>query len=82
MTLCTIKTIEFTICKSRKVQIIFGGGGITSDDGAILLNQADKIIGLTKRIVSNTNECRCKSKVNHSIGDMLRQMALPWVMKI
>lgn len=73
MTLCTTKTIEFTRCKTRKVQANFNGGEITSDAGAILLNRADKIIGLTKRISSTINDPRCKGKVNHKIGDILRQ---------
>ena len=73
MTLCTTKTIEFTRCKNRKVQANFNGGEITSDAGAILLNRADKIIGLTKRIASSINDLRCKGKIDHQAGDILRQ---------
>ena len=73
MTLCTTKTIEFSRCKSRKVQLNFDGGEITSDAGAMLLNRADKIINLTNRIAATTNDCRCKGKINHKISDMLRQ---------
>ena len=62
MTLCTTKTIEFSRCKSRKVQANFNGGEITSDAGAILLNRADKIIGLTKRIAATVNDSRCKGR--------------------
>ncbi len=58
MTLCTMKKIEFTRCKSRKVHANFNGGEITSDAKAILLNRADKIIGLTKRIASTINDPR------------------------
>ncbi|MFH2060072.1 MAG: IS1380 family transposase [Pseudomonadota bacterium] len=73
MTLCTTKTIEFIRCKSHKVQANFNGGEITSDAGAILLNRADKMIGLTKRIASAINDPRCKSKIDHKAGDILRQ---------
>ncbi len=73
MTLCNTKTIEFTRCKGRKVQANFDGGEITSDAGAILLNRADKMIGLTKRIASAINDPRCKGKIDHKAGDILRQ---------
>ena len=73
MTLCNTKTIEFSRCKSRKVQVNFNGGEITSDAGAILLNRADKLINLTDRIAASVNDSRCKGKVTHKIGDMLRQ---------
>jgi len=73
MTLCTTKLIEFSRCKSRKVQLNFDGGEITSDAGAILLNRADKMIGLTKRIASSINDPRCKGKIDHKAGDILRQ---------
>lgn len=73
MTVCTTKTIGFTRCKNRKVEVNFTGGEITSDAGAILLSRADKMINLTKRIAANINDQRCKGKVDHSIGDILRQ---------
>ena len=73
MTLCNTKTIEFTRCKGRKVQANFKGGEITSDAGAILLNRADKMIGLTKRIAVTINDPRCKGKIDHKAGDILRQ---------
>jgi len=73
MTLCNTKTIEFSRCKNRKIQLNFDGGEITSDAGAILLNRADKMINLTNRIAAIINDPRCKSKVDHKAGDLLRQ---------
>lgn len=71
MTVCTTKTIEITRCKRRKVQANFNGGEITSDAGALLLKQADKMIGLTKRIA--INDPRCKGKIEHDVKDIFRQ---------
>ena len=71
MTLCTTKTIEITRCKRRKIQANFNGGEITSDAGALLLKLADKKTGLTKRIA--INDQRCKGKIDHEAGDILRQ---------
>jgi len=73
MTVCTTKPIEITRCKGRKVQVNFDGGEITSDAGAILLNRADKKIGLTKRIAPFINDSRCRGKISHKAEDMLRQ---------
>ena len=39
MIFCNTKTIEFSRCKNRKIQLNFDGGEITSDAGAILLNR-------------------------------------------
>jgi len=73
MTLCNTKTIEFSRCKRQKIQLNFDGGEITSDVGAILLNRVDKMINLTNRIASTANDPRCKGKIDHSIGDLIRQ---------
>lgn len=73
MTVCNTKTIDFTRCKNRKVQVNFDGGEITSDAGAVLLSRADKMINLTRRIEAGINDHRCQGKIDHKIGDILRQ---------
>lgn len=73
MTLCNTKPIELSRCKGRKIQLNFDGGEITSDAGALLLNRVDKMINLTDRIASTANDSRCKGKIDHTIGDMIRQ---------
>lgn len=73
MTVCTTKTIEFSRCQRRKVQVNFGGGEITSDAGVLLLQQADKLINLTGRIASTANDPRNQDKIKHTIEAMLRQ---------
>lgn len=73
MTVCTTKTIEFSRCQRRKVQVNFEGGEITSDAGAMLLKQADKLINLTGRVASTANDPRNQDRITHSIHDMLRQ---------
>ncbi len=73
MTLCTTDTIDFSTCKSRKVQADFTGGEITSDAGVLLLSEADKRIKLTERIAKMIPDTRCKGKTRHSMRDLLRQ---------
>ncbi len=73
MTICTKKSISYSRCNRRKVQVNFGGGEITSDGGVMLLQQVDKCINLTDRIASTANDPRDRKKITHSIKDMLRQ---------
>lgn len=73
MTVCSNQDLEFTRCKSRKVQANFNGGNITSDGGVMLLKQTDKLINMTPRIAAMIDDPRCKGKVDHPIVDMLRQ---------
>jgi len=55
------------------VQANFDGGEISSDAGAILLRQADKIINLTDRIAATAFDPRNQKKINHTILAMLHQ---------
>lgn len=73
MTVCTTKTIEFSRCQRRKVQVNFGGGEITSDAGVLLLQQVDKLINLTDRIAATANDPRNQDRIKHTIESMLRQ---------
>ncbi len=49
MTDCNPHSIAFPHCKGRLVEASFSGGAITSDGGAVLLRQADRMLGLTDR---------------------------------
>ncbi len=49
MTDCNLEPIRFPSCKGRLVEASFSGGAITSDGGAVLLRQADRMLGLTDR---------------------------------
>lgn len=73
MTNRTTGSIRFTSCKKRKVEAEFGGGEISSDAGAMLLSEADKMIGLCDRVASIVDDPRIKNKCKHSFRDLLRQ---------
>lgn len=73
MTDCIPKKIEFPPCKNRKVEAEFSGGNVTSDGGALLLSEADRITGLTKRIAGKIRDPRRQESCEHSVLDMLRQ---------
>ena len=44
---CNLEPIRFPSCKGRLVEASFSRGAITSDGGAVLLRQADRMLGLT-----------------------------------
>ena len=65
--------IEFSPLKRRKVEAEFSGGEITSDAGPLLLRQADRQLGLLKKVASVVDDRRRQELVQHSLLSMLRQ---------
>ncbi len=51
----------------------FSGGAITSDGGAVLLRQADRMPGLTDRAAQALTDTRRKASCRHSLLTMIRQ---------
>jgi hypothetical protein len=70
---CTSNTLQFPSCKSKKVELNFKGGHVTSDGGVLLLRQVDQRIGLTTAVAKAFNDEREPSKIQHSIQDLIRQ---------
>lgn len=70
---CTPKKVEFPPCKNRRVEAEFSGGNVTSDGGALLLREADRITGLTEHIAGEIEDTRRKGSCDHSVLDMIRQ---------
>jgi DDE family transposase len=66
---------EFTFPFRGKKDICcrFDGGEITSDAGLLFLAQADRKLGLTKRLTEQIVDRREQSKVTHSVVDLLRE---------
>lgn len=70
---CTTTTDLFPACKSRKVEVDFEGGDITSDAGSLLLRQMDRKIGLTWDLNKVLDDPRRKGSCEHTQLAMLRQ---------
>ena len=51
----------------------FAGGAITSNGGAVLLRQADRMLGLTEQAARVLDDPRRKASCRHSARSMLRQ---------
>jgi hypothetical protein len=73
MTDCNQLVLRFPECKSKKVQVSFDGGEVTSDGGLLLLRQADRALGLTRALARSLGERRRKRSCRHSQLSLLRQ---------
>jgi len=73
MTECSTQLSLFPTCKSRKIQIDFDGGDITSDGGGLLLRQADRKLKLTLGLARLLNDPRRKKSCDHRQLHLLRQ---------
>jgi hypothetical protein len=73
MTECTPNRDLFPACKSRKIEVSFDGGHISSDGGSLLLRQMDRKLGLTRKIDKVLFDPRRQASCSHSQLTMLRQ---------
>jgi Transposase DDE domain group 1 len=73
MTECNQTEFPFEAHFSRQVVGRFDGSQLTTDGGALLLRQADRKIGLLKRVVSCFRDARQPERVEHELGELLAQ---------
>lgn len=73
MTNCKRESIYFPANKSKKVELNFKGGDVTSDGGVLLLREIDRKLGLTKQIANFIPDSRDQRYVEHSIEKILAQ---------
>ena len=70
---CTGQLFLFPACKSRKIQVDFQGGQITSDGGSLLLRQVDRRTNLTRQVTRQLADPRVKGRCRHRYLQMVRQ---------
>jgi Transposase DDE domain group 1 len=70
---CIPSQLEFPPVEGRAVVASFDGGAITSDAGALLLNQTDQAIRLTERFAACFTDDRTAELVEHSVQTLLLQ---------
>ena len=73
MTKCTLNSEVFPGINRKKIAVDFNGGHVSSDGGVLLVQAADKRLGLTERIAKRLEETRSSGKIVHSLLSMLRQ---------
>jgi len=73
MTQCNQSQFEFEAHFSRRVVAEFTGARLTTDRGALLLREADRKIGLLRRVVSCFRDARDPQRIEHELSEMLVQ---------
>jgi hypothetical protein len=73
MTECKQESFSFAAHFSRRVEVSFTAGQVSSDGGALLLRQTDGRIGLLKRVASCFMDRRSPLFIQHPLSEMLSQ---------
>ena len=73
MTECTQESFDFPVCKRRRVEATFDGGDITSDAGVLLLQQADRRLGLSMAVAKALHDPRRRASCAHGLDSLIRQ---------
>ena len=73
MTECIQSQFEFEAHFSRQVVGRFDGSRLTTDGGGLLLRQADRKIGLLKRLAACFTDTRQPERIEHGLHEMLAQ---------
>ena len=73
MTDCNQSNFEFGASGGRQVTARFDGGTISSDGGAVLLQQTDRRLRLLERFSQCFLDGRNQSMVEHSVAEMVAQ---------
>ena len=73
MTECNQTTFPFEGHFSRRVVVKFDGAQMTTEGGALLLREADRKIGLLKRVAACFTDTRDPQRIEHGLSEMLAQ---------
>lgn len=72
-TQCNAQQLEFSSVEKRRVVAAFDGGRISSDAGALLLQRADRRLGLLDRLADCFEDRRDAGLIEHSVRTLLGQ---------
>ena len=70
---CSAAQLEFEAFDGRRVVAAFDGGAVTSDAGAVLLREADRAIGLIRRVAACFTDHRDADQVIHALPTLIGQ---------
>ena len=73
MTLCTQEQIAFQRVGRRQVTGRFNGGRMSTDGGALLLREADKVLDVCGRVAACFTDYRDPSRTEHALDALVRQ---------
>ena len=70
---CTVGTLRFQAVARRLVQARFDGGALTSDGGAVLLREVDRVTGLLSQFAACFRDARDPARLTHPVAALVRQ---------
>jgi hypothetical protein len=70
---CRGDQFSFQSFEKRAVVAAFDGGAMTSDAGALLLREVDRISGLTKRVAKCFTDHRDQARADHALETLVAQ---------
>ena len=70
---CTAGTLQFQAVARRAVQARFDGGALTSDGGAVLLREVDRVTGILPQFAACFRDTRDPARVTHPVRALVRQ---------
>jgi Transposase DDE domain group 1 len=70
---CSQGSSEFASLGSRRVTAAFDGGQMTSNAGALLLREADGVIGLSRQVAACFRDGRRQDRVEHAVETLVAQ---------
>ena len=73
MTECNGLPLAFSSIKRQKIRADFNGGRLTSDAGAVLLQEVDRRIGLIDAVAACISDPRQPDKITHDLRTLLAQ---------
>lgn len=73
MTECTAPKAVFSKLDRKNLEADFAGGRLTSDGGAPLLREADRTLGLTRRLAGLIPDHRDPDRTTHTLRELLTQ---------
>src|SRR3954451_21260987 len=70
---CNSTYLDFAMLGSRQVLADFDGGDISSDGGALLLRQTERLTGIIRQFAACFTDHRAPDRVEHSVEHLLAQ---------
>ncbi len=70
---CTTEPLRFQAVAGRSVVARFDGGALTSDGGAVLLREVERVTGIVRQFVACFRDHRDPARVTHPVARLLRQ---------
>jgi Transposase DDE domain group 1 len=70
---CSQDSFEFASLGSRKITAGFDGGQITSNAGALLLQETDRAIGLSRQVAACFRDGRRQDRIEHALETLVTQ---------